>query len=174
VSVKYLLPCACGQPSVVEPRQAGEMIVCSCGASLQAPTLLAMTRLEPAPTESNAERPAATWGWKQRLRLMGIVLLLVALVGGAGLWLHWPSSPFDRIDPEYFHKSAKKMPVSKAWDYWEGVQQGLDRRTDQRYAAAVERFRVGEAALGVIGLAGAALLAAGLVTGQNVRAGDKG
>ena len=132
---------------------------------MQAPTLLEMTMLEPAPAESTAEPLTSTWGWKQRLRMLGIVLLLVAVGGAVWLCLAWPVSPFDMIDPEYFRESAKKMPLSRAWDYWEAAKQGLDRRTDQRYAAAVLRFRVGEVAVAVVGLVGVALIAAGLMAG---------
>ena len=41
------------------------------------------------------------------------------------------------------------------------MKQGLDRRTDQKYAAAVERFRVWQVAVAIIALAGVALIAVG-------------
>ena len=89
---KYLLPCTCGRQIVVEPRQAGQIIPCSCGASLQAPTLLDMTALEPAPMVSVSGAAPVDLGLKHRLRLLGTVLVLVAI--GVGVWLYFGAARF--------------------------------------------------------------------------------
>ena len=46
--MSYRLPCDhCGRAYPVEPRQAGDVITCECGAKLQIPTMLKIKRLEP-------------------------------------------------------------------------------------------------------------------------------
>ena len=108
VSVQYLLPCPCGQQIVIEPRQAGEMVRCVCGASVQVPTLLEITSLEPAPSASVVEPVQSTWGLKQQLRLLGIMLLLVSCVGVVLLHVGRPVSRFDMIDPEQIRRIGKE------------------------------------------------------------------
>jgi hypothetical protein len=161
VIVKYLLPCACGRQIVVEPRQAGQMIPCACGASLQAPTLLDMTALEPAPMISVSPSPPATWGLKSRLRLLGAVLLLLAIGGAA--WLYVGRPIVRVIDPEQLQQSARGFSPLQTWTYWEKMKEGLDRRTDQAYAAALLRFRAWEVVVGVVALVGIGLIVVGMV-----------
>ncbi len=163
MSAKYLLPCVCGRQIVVESRQAGQTMLCSCGASLSAPTLLDMTGLEPAPAEAVLEPAASTWGSAERLRLLGIMLLLTAVAGGMWLYVGRPKSRFDVIDPEQIRQRAQTFAPSRTWDLWEIMKKGLDRRTDQQYAGAVERFHVWLAVVAAIALAGVALIAIGSI-----------
>jgi hypothetical protein len=160
VTAKYLLPCSCGQQVVIEPRQAGETIPCFCGAPLQVPTLLDMAALDPAPPELAATPPAPTWGWKHRLQLSGVVLLLLAIILGVLLHFERPIAPFDTINPEQLQQDARKLTPSRTWDIWEMMKQGLDRRTDQKYADAMFRFRVWQAAVAGVALCGIAMIVA--------------
>jgi hypothetical protein len=164
--MQYLLPCPCGRQIVVEPRQAGQTIPCACGNVVLAPTLLDMTMLERAPVSPSLERPTSTWDLRHRLLLLGIVLLLVAVVGGIWLFMARPVSRFAAIDPEQVRQNAKNLTPSETWGTWEMMQQGLDRRIDQDYAAAVLRYRVWQVVVGVVALAGAALTIAGAIRGK--------
>ena len=56
---KYLLPCSCGRKMPVEPRQAGQSVDCACGESLEIPTMLAMSALEPADSVAENPEPSA-------------------------------------------------------------------------------------------------------------------
>jgi hypothetical protein len=163
VSVQYLLPCPCGQQIVVEPRQAGEMIPCSCGAAVQVPTLLEMTGLEPAASEPVAQRAPPAWGLKQQLRLVGSIVVLAGCVGAVWLYIERPISRFDMITPEQIQETARNLTPSRSWETWEMMKQGLDRRTDQRYEAAVDRFRLWRLVVGGTALIGVALIVAGAV-----------
>lgn len=164
MAAKYLLPCPCGQQIVVQPRQAGETITCSCGASLQVPTLLDMTGLDLAPPESAAPTPpSVAWGLRHRLLFLGMFLVVAAVVGVVWLYVERPRSRFDTIDPEHIRATAQKLPPSQAWGIWESMKQGLDRRTDQVYEAAVLRFRVWQCVVGVLALLGIALVLAGTI-----------
>lgn len=169
MTAKYLLPCSCGQHIVIERRQAGQTLRCACGASLSAPTLLAMSELEPAPQES-VEKPASSgWGWRQRLRLLGILLVLTALAAEGGLLIAKPMSRFDVIDPERIRQAAKSFPPSHTWDTWELMKKGLDRRTDQQYAAERDRFYMRQVAVALIALTGMAMIVASVLGARQAR-----
>lgn len=162
VTERYLLPCSnCGRQTVIECRQAGETIRCECGASLQAPTLLDMRHLELAPTEPAATSAATGWGIMQQVWLVGFVLALIGI--GLGVWLHLarPVSRFSAIDPERVREECQKYTPSQTWHAWEILQQGLDRRIDQSYAAAVARFQLKQIFVGVVLLGGATLMVIG-------------
>ena len=163
MTAKYLLPCACGQQTTVEPRQAGETIPCSCGRSLQVPTMLDITALEPVPPESVPEPSRSTWGLKHQLRLVGIVLVLAALAIGMWRWLQPPVSAFDALDPEEIQRTCQKLSPSQTWDYWEYMKQGLDRRTDEQYARDVAVHQFWQIVVLVAALLGAAAALLGMV-----------
>jgi hypothetical protein len=161
MGVKYVLPCPCGVQTNVEPRQAGQIILCSCGAPLQVPTLLDMTALEPASVDLAPESAPEVWGSGDRLRLIGAMLVLAALIGGLWLYFARPISRFNLIDPEQIRQNAQKLPASQTWALWQQMKQGLDRRTDEQYAEAVLRFRLWQAVIAGATLVGVALIAAG-------------
>ena len=51
---KYLVPCVCGRQHAVDTGQAGESLVCECGATVAVPTLRQLRELPPAREESPA------------------------------------------------------------------------------------------------------------------------
>ena len=163
MSAKYLLPCRCGQQIPVEPRQAGQKVVCSCGATMQVPRLLEIMALEPAPDESNAPPAAASWGWRQRTKLLGSILLSVAVLAAVLLLMNRPISRFQEVSPEEVLRNAHKMTPTETWNYWQWAKQGLDRRTDQQHAAAVVRFRIWLAATAIVALTGGGLIVLGMM-----------
>jgi hypothetical protein len=165
VSVKYLLPCRCGRQIVVETREAGQTSVCACGQSLPIPTMLEITRLEPAPIETG--RPSESkWGWQHRLMLLGVTLLAMAIVGGVLLHRHRPIAPIDAIDPQAVQQIANRLSPLQTWHYWRLMKQGLDRRVDQRFADKMSLYHTGQAAVGVLALTGVALIACGITVNK--------
>ena len=187
MSAKYLLPCRCGQQFVVEPRQAGETIICSCGSSLPIPTMLGMAALELAPEASVAPPSRAGWSWRQGMLLLGGVLVLGAM--GFGVWLYFfvcPTQPINAIDPERIHKTAKQFPPTQTWMFWENMKQGLDRRVDKNYAAALSLYHGLLTIDVIVALIGVAMIVVGATTkgrgnkergsggaGERGRQGDK-
>jgi hypothetical protein len=161
VTVKYLLPCACGHNVLVEPRQAGESVVCACGSPLAVPTLLGITALERVEEEPEPQASPGQWGRRQRLLLLGTVVFAFAVAWGIWLLMHPPKSPF-AIDPEQIRQSAQTLRVWQSWEAWQSMKTGLDRRTDQQYAAAVTRFRIWLGVVVTLTLTGMALIAVGM------------
>jgi hypothetical protein len=166
VSVKYLFPCRCGQKSVVELRQAGQSIVCRCGTTLQVPTMIELTALEVAPAESSPVPHEATWHWRQRLLLLGCVSLVAAAIAAACLYVGRPIAPSEIITPERIQQTVAQWTPRETWEAWESMRQGLDRRTDPRYEAAVLRFHAWEALTLGLALASVAMIVAGATMGK--------
>lgn len=90
-------------------------------------------------------------------------LAVTAVVGVVWLYVARPISRFDTIDPEQIRQTAQKLPPSQAWGIWESMKQGLDRRTDEAYEAAVLRFRVWQGVVAALALLGIALVVAGMI-----------
>jgi hypothetical protein len=168
VSVKYLLPCRCGRQIVVETREAGQTSVCPCGQSLPIPTMLEITRLEPAPIETGGPSESM-WGWQHRLILLGVTLLAMAFVGGFLLHRFRPIAPIDAIDPHAVQQSANRLSPLQTWHYWQLMKQGLDRHVDQRYAERMSLYNTGQGAVAVVALAGIALIVCGKVIDNKKR-----
>jgi hypothetical protein len=170
VTAKYLLPCACGRQSIVEPRQAGQTIVCPCGASLDVPTMRDITALEPAPDVVVGDAPAqAVWGRNQRLLFQGIVIVLAAILGGVWLYIERPRSRFETIDAEQIKQTAKGLSPVRTWEIWETMKQGLDRRTDEQYAEAMLRFRAWQVVVGIAALLGVTLIVVGAMGARGAK-----
>jgi hypothetical protein len=162
VSAKYFLPCRCGQQVVVEPRQAGQTVVCPCGEMLPVPTMLEITALEPVPPEPSLPAAREGWGRAQRMVLLGGVMLFLAIVAGIALQRTRPVAQSDIFDSESIRESAKTLSPPATWYYWTQMKQGLDRRTDQQYEAAMVRFRVWMVMAVIAALCGAALIGIGV------------
>ncbi len=161
MGAKYYLPCHCGHQLIVERSQAGETVHCTCGTSLQVPTLLQMNMLEEVTESATARKPSPTWGWRERLRLLGIILLIVSLIGGGVLL--WSRPRNDPFSPEEIQRAARALAPVDTWENWQRMKQGLDRRIDKRYEAAMEKFRIWRAVSVVVGLSGIALIVAGTI-----------
>ncbi len=162
MSSKYLLPCRCGQQIAIEPRQAGETVVCRCGATLPTPRMLEIMALEPVPAESDPPPSGVGWGWRQRTKLLGVILLSATIIAGVMLLLSRPVSRFEGLSPEEVQRNAHKLTPSQTWDQWQFYKRGLDRRTDTVYARKMKSYRVWLAATGVLALAGVGLIAVGM------------
>jgi hypothetical protein len=135
LSVKYLLPCRCGQEIAVEPRQAGEMMSCRCGASLPVPTLLEMTRLEVAPEATTAPSSQASWSWRHGLLLLGTVFLLLAIAAAIAVYRERPRAPADLLNPDAIRVAAGKFSPPATFYWWEQFKKSGLGATDTAYAA---------------------------------------
>lgn len=85
MSETYLLECKCGRRTPVGPSQAGRELRCECGAALDVPALRAMRRLPVA--EAAAAETGPTWSGRQRLWVVGgLLLAFAAALGGFVRW----------------------------------------------------------------------------------------
>lgn len=154
MSQKYLLDCECGRKLVVETSQAGESIVCPCGARLEVPSMQAIRRLEPVRSDSSRGR-TAEWGWRQATILLGTLIAVVSVA--SALYLH---AMRPRLGDPY------ALSPFQTWAVWQQLRMGLDRHPtpwDKQFLDAVRdnrRWRVvwlGIAACGTLVAAVSAL-----------------
>jgi hypothetical protein len=173
VSAKYLLPCRCGQNVVIEPRQAGETVVCPCGQTLPVPTLLEMAALELAPDETPSPS-ADAWGSRHGLMFLGGALLILGLGFGIFFRCYRPIPPIDTIDPEAFRQGAKHLPPAVTWHYWRILKQGLDRRIDQRFADNMTVYYWKQGFAAILAIFGFALIGTATAKGRKKERGRRG
>lgn len=165
---KHLVRCSCGLELAVEPAQAGQLLQCTCGRSVQAPNLLDLRKLPLAPQEPPSQ-PRSTWGVRQRLISLGSLILIVALAWLGVLLLVWPAKPQTpetitwQTPPlpgqkEPLRKTTQQLTLLESYLAWQNLPRELESLSDApmaRYrkevATAVNWFIVG-CVVGVLGL----------------------
>ena len=174
----YWLPCSCGKPIAVEPRQAGQSVTCVCGKAATVPNLLQLAQLERCPDiqevdreQAGAETSVTAWGLSQRLWLAGAVFLVLVVAGAIYGLCTPPISPAATLTPEairQFHQYVQQEPMARTLERWHDLRQtGLERgltKQDDAYQQALARYFLWWGVLAVFGLLGGGLVAAGIHT----------
>jgi len=169
VTARYLLPCDCGRKIPVESRQAGQTVVCACGAALEVPTLLRLTALEQEEQAVVATATAAaSWGLRQAIALVGLAILLASLAGAIALLFARPTlKTVTARDEQQFRDAIQKMPPAELYRGWKLMrEQGLDPRDTlevDRYDEKVLRYRLWWAAVLLGAVAGIVTIVVPLV-----------
>lgn len=134
-----LLPCSCGRKVPVRPSQAGQTVRCACGAELRVPTWREIAALELQSVHS-ASAVGAAWGWPERLLLLGVAALAVAVVLSAYLLLTRPIQP-ETADIRRRVEGFSAAETRRAWRQM--VALGLDPwAEDPDWQRAMARFRL--------------------------------
>ena len=97
----YLLPCSCGEQSVVSTAQAGGTIRCACGAELQVPTMRGLRELEPLEPRSAAAGRAVTWDDQHRVAFLLALGALTCLGVAIYLWTLLPAPVVQPTSDEF-------------------------------------------------------------------------
>lgn len=105
MSENYLLDCRCGEQLTVSPRQAGGQARCGCGATVEVPTLRAMRRLPVAEAPTAVEH--ASWSLRQRLWVVGGLLVAAAAILGGSTRLNRPPPPDEAIKAELIESAEQ-------------------------------------------------------------------
>lgn len=115
---EYLLPCSCGEKTVVSTAQAGDLVRCSaCNAVLNVPALREVRALEPAGSRARTNR---SWEDHHRVAFLLSIVALACLAVAGFLWLRLPeilpqptASDFqkdvDASSPIYLFEAYKAM-----------------------------------------------------------------
>jgi hypothetical protein len=174
LSAKYLLPCPCGQTVLVEPKQAGAAVTCGCGNVLAVPTVLQMASLELAAPAARPSSAKTRWGARQRLILLGVVILAGAVALAGWSLYKRPLAAADLIDPATIRQNVQKFTLWQTWEAWERFKSGLDPRKSQRYNDALQQFYIALGASAILAAMGIALVAFGIrkdISGKQRRTG---
>jgi len=157
VTIKYLLPCSCGEKLEIESTQAGQILRCSCGKDVEVPTMQGIRRLEQVVVATNESRPASSFGGAA----LGIALfgLIVLLAGGSLMYWTYSRRPImvemDQVSPW------------DTWLMWQSLREGvrMPEYSNSPYLEAKKVYKqyliigIVIIAIGVILLACSAMLA---------------
>ncbi|HEX4414510.1 MAG TPA: hypothetical protein VH107_12840 [Lacipirellulaceae bacterium] len=134
---EYLLPCVCGKSVPVDVRQAGARVTCSCGTTLEVPTLRQIRHLPQAASVDVHSAPA--WGPRQGIVAVCLILAISLLAWSAWVWRSEPEVPkFDPVARQKIVDQQIKTPL-EAWNSWIGYYRPLAER-------GLHEFRVANAA----------------------------
>jgi hypothetical protein len=122
VTPRYLLPCSCGREIPVHPQQAGGVVKCDCGKSVDVPTLLAMADLRQA--ESAVVQPTKQWGARENVIMLGSLVVLTAL--GLAVYLLMTAPPPPQVSgppsPETIRNQFESMSASERLHAWDAIR----------------------------------------------------
>jgi hypothetical protein len=176
MTTQHLLPCSCcGAKTPVDLGQAGETVVCQCGATLNVPTMRQLGALETLETVENKTVGAATeWGARQGILLLAAVVTVVAGIIGGTLWFVHPAPPERDTQAvlRAFDEQIKSMTPLQTWELWqdqilkEGLVQYEDPAQMAYHARKATRQRWSKVALTVAGCGLMTLLATLLLAGD--------
>jgi hypothetical protein len=164
---KYLLPCPCGERLAIEPRQAGETVVCACGQVLEVPTFLQLRQLEKMVLKE--ESPRTAWSLGQRLLLAGSAMILCW-----GIWAGYllffkgpPENPLSGRPPEVIRELVQKMTPLQTWHQWLIFRiRGIDPRQDwakRNYLEKIASYKMLWIISAPVFCLGAAFIVSGIV-----------
>lgn len=161
---RYLLSCPCGKEVTVEPRQAGEVVRCQCGASLDVPSMTAMRRLPSAETATSNRGVTRPWGPRQQVALIGGLLLVLGLAWVGYLSAQPPSPPVSEPgEIANYDGTLEAITASESWRLWRSLQEPLPditRKAEAEYFDRVADHRRWMIVGGVIALLGTAMIIA--------------
>jgi hypothetical protein len=130
MSDKYLLPCNCGQTVVIEPRQAGSMVTCVCGKSLEAPTIRAMTHLSRAEVE---EELPPLWTLRHGLIFLGLAIAIPAFVFASYLYYQIPT-----LQDSDYEEYIMQFTPAQSWALWQIYSHGMPKSPSPETRAMIE------------------------------------
>jgi len=163
----YLLPCPCSHKIPVQPRQAGEIITCACGASLEVPTLLKLKTLERAAIQVEQKTPKTAWNAGHRLIFLGAVAVVGSLGIGTWLFLIRPTDPYANFPPEKVKEAVQLLPPVDTWRLWHAWEQsGLQRHNrglDIALAGQKTQYQIYWVLLALVVGTGLTLVTAGII-----------
>ena len=142
---KYLLTCHCGANVPVEIGQAGERVVCQCGATLEAPPLRKMRHLPVAPAAGASAGLSPAWSPRKGIVTACLVLAAVLAVMALWSWITEPViAPFSAAGRQQaVEEGLKTMTPEQSWHLWVErykplAEQGFTE-FEHPHAAAIEQ-----------------------------------
>jgi hypothetical protein len=123
--MKYLLVCpSCGTTTPVGTGQAGQSVECTCGKTLDVPSIRGLQKLTSVPDEQPAAR---AWSRRQGLAFLGCAIAGLAVVGAIGILLFRPA-PVDArefsvpVDTEAISKEVNAYSPAEGFRRFETIE----------------------------------------------------
>ena len=130
----YLLKCSCGRSHRIQARQAGQSLDCSCGKTIEVPTIRGLQKLKQVGAVHSETSPG--WGRREGLVFLGGIGCLTGNVAATVLQVRKSLLleenavvPFEQYDglKEKIHAHAEKLSPAEAWSAWRGLRHGVNR-----------------------------------------------
>lgn len=187
----YLLPCDCGKKLPVEAPQAGQTVRCSCGQSMEVPTIRGLAKLQQA-KQQEVTKAGSRWGPRQGLLLLGAVITLTAVSASIALQVK-ANADYEKFTPtgykfteekaERIRQAYEKMSPAQTWREWGDLRSRVGRNSTptEKKIAEVILYRDEQVAMyqrwryvtyGIVAL-GVMLMAATLLFTTSPRAAEK-
>jgi len=114
---RYLLPCDCGNSIAVDTAQAGTQVTCSCGASLDVPTMRGLRDLDPVREDHAKEEKSRGWGAGHGALLLGLILFIVGAGPALYLYATIPEPPeYDpALDRQIIGRYVDSLSPAQTW-----------------------------------------------------------
>ncbi|MBX7165807.1 MAG: hypothetical protein K1X74_05610 [Pirellulales bacterium] len=155
MTIKYLLPCACGERLAVDSTQAGLELKCRCGAALVVPTLRGLSQLERAPDVPTARAHA----WGPREGAVYFVACLTVLAALTAWYCHRESGRHEMfIRHEVVREIVGQMTPGNLMHDWRQFKSGIDKTPDPQVEAMTSTHRGWQTATQVSTVAAVVLL----------------
>jgi hypothetical protein len=167
VNTLYLLPCPCGRKLPIQSRQAGEIITCHCGNSIEVPTMLGLKKLEQAELPVMPVTAKSIWTAGHRIIFLGGLVVFAAILIGA--WLLWirPVDPYADFTPDQMQKIAELLTPIQSLRFWQILERGglefHKRGVDIAFADLKVQYRVYWWLTGLTAGIGVLLIAGGII-----------
>ncbi len=167
MNIYYLLPCHCSRKIPVQPRQAGEIITCACGATLEVPNLLSLKTLERAEVQAEPKKSKTAWNTGHRIIFLGAVVIVASILIGIWLCLFRPPDPYANLTPEQMRQAAQALTPLGSWRLWLLLERGglemHKRGLEIVFAELQTQHRIYWVLLAILFGIGIALVAAGVI-----------
>jgi hypothetical protein len=124
MNTQFLLPCTCGRKIQVQLRQAGEIVTCECGNSVEVPTLSGLKRLEAVKEPAAPKNIQHQWTVGHALIFVGVLIILVAIGFCGRLLWYGPSDPFANFTPEGMIQAAQSRTPLQSLRLWQMLVRG--------------------------------------------------
>ena len=131
MSTLFLVPCSCGEKLQVEISQAGEVLVCSCGRSLEIPALRSLRQLD---SVSGPTRPSDHRRWSPSqgvLFVAGSAIFVVSLAAATFLlvakWEGTTSGFGASHSKATVREDLVDLSPDEAWHEWQVLREVRER-----------------------------------------------
>ncbi len=132
MSQRYLLPCSCGLTTPVTISQAGTNIQCSCGQSLQVPSIRGLKALPPE-KETEVSRQKPTKGAEYNgVNVLGAIFVIGAVLLAVGIGIAgWNGYVYSQIDTKDYdqelaaedEKGIEGLNIMQLYSTWKYLEQ---------------------------------------------------
>ncbi len=166
---EYLLPCECGEHTIVSTAQAGETVRCVCGNELQVPTMRGLQELEPLERATAGDAKAESWDDRHRVAFLLVLGALTCVGVAIYLWASLPAQIVQPTNEEFNVAVDAAAPGELMLIHKEAATGRLGNRNDLHAVLKIRQMMLWGMGI-VLALGVAALGCAGIVLFNRPRA----